>query len=401
VRSARVASLALAIAVVTFVRPALAHDPERAADLFREGRDALNAGDFDTACGKFSESESLDPRVGTLINLAICEEGRHKVAAAHRYWQQATDFARATSDPRTDYCTEQLTRMERRVPRLTIRLQGAAPPDTQVARDGVELGTSGLGLPLPVEVGHHVVTARAAHHAPHSYDVELPEAESLEIQVAPGELLIEPSAPAPSTAGAAEERSPGPLRSVAYATAGLGIVALGVGTAFGLHAISSGNTASAHCDGDACDATGASARLDEQSAGNAATWTLVTGAALLTTGVALRVLSPSEGERPYEQRNLGYVAGAAGLVAIGVGAFFGLRAIGAMNDSSSHCRGNYCDHVGAADRRDAITQGNVSTVALATGGVLLAGGVTLWLMAPKPTSSSSGQVTGVQLGGTW
>jgi hypothetical protein len=382
----------LGASLVTSARPALAHDPERAAALFKEGRDALEKGDYQTACGRFAESESLDPRVGTLINLALCEEGRHKLAAAHQYWQQATDFARATADPRTDYCVAQLTRLDPRVPRLTIKLDGTAPPDTVVTRDGIDFGASSLGLPLPVEVGPHRITARATGHTERGFDVDLPEGESIEMVVAPGPLSgpVVPAEPPRGSSEGSEPAATSSLRPVAYVVGGLGIVGLVVGTYFGVRAAQSAGDTSGHCDGDVCDATGISARHDEQLSGNAATIALVSGATLLTGGAALRVLTPSPAERPHVRRNLAYVLGGAGIVAVGVGAVLGGSAMSDMSSASNHCTGNVCDHAGAADRRDAVSAGNVSTMAFVTGGVLLGGGALLWLTAPRASASSTG-----------
>lgn len=390
---ARLLGLVVCGVLATIARPARAHDPERAAALFKEGRDALEKGDFETACGRFAESESMDPRVGTLINLALCEEQRHKLATAHRYWQQATDLARGTADPRGDYCAGQLARLAPRVPRLTIRLDGAAPPDTVVTRDGIDLGASSLGLLLPVEVGPHRIVARAQGHTERGYDVEVPEGESMEVVVAPGPLAgPSPATPSQTTTAAttsSETTDVTAYRPCAWVAGGLGLAGLAVGTFFGVRAVQSGSDASSHCNGDVCDAAGTSSRHDEQVFGNVATVALVSGATLVTAGAAIRVLTPSPDERPYVRRNLAYVVGAAGLVGVGVGAVMGARAMADMSAASSGCNGNVCDHAGAADRRDAIAAGDASTIAFVTGGVLLAGGAALWLTRPRGDSGGA------------
>jgi hypothetical protein len=405
-------TVGLSLGLATCAHPALARDPDQAAALFREGREAAGAGDYELACRRFAESESLDPRVGTLINLALCDEGRRKLAAAYRYWQQATDFARATSDERAGYCAEQLARIDLRVPRLTIRLEGDAPPDTTVTRDGVDFGASSLGVPLPVELGAHTVAARAPHRATREVPVDVPEGGNLEIAVGPGPQVSDPAAPPPAAAVGPEVRAtPGStsaLRTVAYLATGAGAVALAVGAVFGARAINAGNDASSHCEGDACDAAGAAARRNERSAGGLSTAALVTGGALITAGAAAFVLAPPPGpaQATHARRNLAYVLGGAGLVAGGVGAFFGVRAIDAKNASSRDCTGDVCGHVGAAERRDEIAAANVSTIALVTGGLLLGGGVVLWATAPEeaslavtPAASATGAA--MRLEGTW
>ncbi|WP_437786849.1 tetratricopeptide repeat protein [Sorangium sp. So ce1097] len=87
------------------------------------------------------------------------------------------------------------------------------------------------------------------------------------------------------------------------------------------------------------------------------------------------------------QRIAGLVVGGAGLVGAGVGVFFGVRAMVKLNESNTagHCHdGNICDDVGYEAREQAVTAGNVSTVVLIASGAVLAGGVALFLTAPRP-----------------
>src|SRR4051812_8772615 len=50
--------------------------------LFREGKHLLSAGKLDEACPKLEESQRLDPKPGTLINLAYCHERQGRAATA-------------------------------------------------------------------------------------------------------------------------------------------------------------------------------------------------------------------------------------------------------------------------------------------------------------------------------
>jgi hypothetical protein len=95
--------------------------------------------------------------------------------------------------------------------------------------------------------------------------------------------------------------------------------------------------------------------------------------------------APSSGA----QTTIGLVAGAAGIVAIGVGAVFGVMASSSWSSSQSECASpsDCSNHAQAVSDHDAAsTEATVSTVGFALGGALLAGGLVLWLTAPKDTS---------------
>jgi hypothetical protein len=158
---------------------------------------------------------------------------------------------------------------------------------------------------------------------------------------------------------------------------------------FGVRALDASGGAAGHCDGDYCDAAGASARRDEASAANVASIALLSGALLVTAGGALRVLSPSPEEARHVRRRLSYLSLGAGGVALAVGALFGVRAIAAGRDAAAGCVGDLCGHQGAAARRDEIGAGDASTAAFVVGGVLAAAGVVLWATEPRHTSPAS------------
>jgi hypothetical protein len=85
------------------------------------------------------------------------------------------------------------------------------------------------------------------------------------------------------------------------------------------------------------------------------------------------------------------VAG-AGVVALGVGVGFGVDSIVKHGDAQKACPGTTCPNAGGASLwSDAVSAGNVSTALFVAGGVALAGGVVLWLVAPR-TSPGTTQV---------
>jgi len=112
-----------------------------------------------------------------------------------------------------------------------------------------------------------------------------------------------------------------------------------------------------------------------------------------------------DGSRPeaahgtFPWRTVGLVAAGAGIVTLGVGSYFGLQAKSKNDQSnSSGCNGDTCTGSAAQIRRDAISAGNTSTVLFVAGGVLAAGGIVLWLVAPSSEGGSGVSVTPVALG---
>lgn len=92
------------------------------------------------------------------------------------------------------------------------------------------------------------------------------------------------------------------------------------------------------------------------------------------------------------QRIAAVAAGAAGVVGIGLGGIFGGLASSDWSSAKSACMGKPVScttgaGAGAADESSASSKATVSTVGFIAGGVLLAGGVVLFVTAPKASSS--------------
>jgi hypothetical protein len=90
------------------------------------------------------------------------------------------------------------------------------------------------------------------------------------------------------------------------------------------------------------------------------------------------------------------IAGGAGVVALGVGGVFALRAIGKNDESKDACDGNLCQPSGYEARSDARSAGNVATAASIVGIALAATGATLWFVgAPPADERDSGPTAAV------
>src|SRR5262245_9529459 len=102
-RGRRSLSVALTLALGLVAAGANADEPpapsttERADALFKEGKSLFEAGNFAEACGRFAESDALDPTVSTLGLLAGCHEQQGRLATAWKEYLETAKRADATS----------------------------------------------------------------------------------------------------------------------------------------------------------------------------------------------------------------------------------------------------------------------------------------------------------------
>lgn len=90
------------------------------------------------------------------------------------------------------------------------------------------------------------------------------------------------------------------------------------------------------------------------------------------------------------QRTAGLVVGGVGVVALGIGGYFGLSALGKKNDAEEQCPSNRCGDEDGVDLNDeAKSAATLSNVFVFGGAALAATGVVLYLTAPSPSAASA------------
>jgi hypothetical protein len=275
-------------------------DPPTAAELFHQGRAALEEKNYEVACPKFAESQRLDPHVGTLVSLAECEEAVGRLARARGHWQQAIDLARTLTDSRQSVAQERFDQIDRRVPRLILRSAPSTPAEIVVRKDDVEVARMNLDAPLPVEVGKHTVTVSSPGFEASTTEVVLGEGETKEVAISPGPALPTPPSLPPAaremTATPVPPHGTSPLRPIAVASGGVGVLGIGIGSVFGLEALAAKGQPAGECD-PTCNAAG-NARNAALLEGNASTVAFVAGGALVAAGVVMWLLAPSGRSSP-------------------------------------------------------------------------------------------------------
>src|SRR6185437_5005752 len=186
--------------------------PSRADQLFDEGRELMAKQDYAAACPKLEESQRLDPALGTLLNIGLCDEGLGKLATALAVWRQAEELARSSGETkRQATAAEHIAALEARVP--TVTLEVASPsPGQQIAIGGRALADSAWSQPQPIDPGDVAITSTAPDHTPFATTVTVHERDRAVVTV-----------PALAAAAPIAETEPAhPRRALAYGLAGGG-----------------------------------------------------------------------------------------------------------------------------------------------------------------------------------
>jgi hypothetical protein len=82
------------------------------------------------------------------------------------------------------------------------------------------------------------------------------------------------------------------------------------------------------------------------------------------------------------------VAGGAGVVALGVGAVFGIRALSLGGQSNAHCQNGLCDATGLSAFDDGKTSAGVADATLLAGAVVLGAAAVLFLTDDSPARAA-------------
>jgi len=206
-------------------------------------------GDLPTAERRFSESLKLDPAVGTLLNLAACEEKQGKLASALAHFTNAKAQLPA-DDFRVGFTTERITSLSARVAKIIIKLTAASMADARITKDGAVLAQTQIDSPLVVDPGApHVFVYEAPGLEPNRVEVTLKEGETQTIELGPRRAKPAPRPDetiVPPPAAAASEMSP--RRTWAWVTGGAALAGIATGTITGIMTISAANTYKDNCD---------------------------------------------------------------------------------------------------------------------------------------------------------
>ncbi|HXI60924.1 MAG TPA: hypothetical protein VNO55_32915 [Polyangia bacterium] len=200
-------------------------------------------------------------------------------------------------------CTLRLNDLKKVQPTLVFEVKTPAGTDIvslRVSMDSQFLTDHMDGTPLPIDPGPHAFIFEVAGQRPVTYQLMVREGEVARHErvvigepppAAPTVVAPLPAAPAPQQPTEVPSHGPGARRVIGLSAAGLGMVAVVVGTVSGLRARSAWSEAKTACNGDpshCSDVQAASAhRSTAVSDGNLSTVAFVAGGVLLAGGAFL------------------------------------------------------------------------------------------------------------------
>jgi hypothetical protein len=321
----RAASIGALLAAASFSHAARAEesDANKADALFRDAKSRMADKDYEHACPMFADSFKLDPTTGTLLALAICHERQGKLASAwHEYTDAAARSQKEGRDDREKAAREKAAALEPKLSRLTINVSADAHKANgfELTRNGRAVASSDIGKPVVVDGGEQSVEATAPGKQPWKTTVTLRDSEDEKVV----NVLPLNDVPAPVAAAAPD------------------------------------------------DETDTDADEDEETPP--------------TPKPPAKPAAPAEEPPRTDQRRAltalqgaGIATATGGVLALGVGSVFALRAMHKNSDSKSGCYGNLCDADATQTRLDARTDGNAATLGFIAGGVLTAAGAAMYI----------------------
>ncbi len=277
-----------------------------AESLFDDGRRLLAENRYAEACAKFTESERLDPAVGTLLNLGDCYEKMGKIATAWAIFKQTVAMAERGKQPaREKIASLRVTALEPKIPRLVVKVLHPEP-GLEVRRDGVLLGAAEWAPTSPSAVatdpGDHDLVASAPGKKPWTGKVTLAadgQTTTLEVPALETDDLAEraPLQPRHDTGASLEAVTTHDRdveRTLGIIIGSVGIVSILVGVPFGARAVTLNKDARGECPTNTtCQTNGASDASGAVFSGTLATVLFVAGGAVTTAGVVLYLSAPS------------------------------------------------------------------------------------------------------------
>lgn len=269
--------------------------------LFDQGVELLKAGDYGRACEKLESSQRIDPGIGTLLYLGDCYERLGRTASAWATFREAASKAEAAGESeRARVGGKRADALELRLSRVTIRMapENKEIPELVVLESGREMNRALWGTAVPVDPGELKVVVQAPGYESFQAMITIKEATSDNSLDIPPLVSLPQVAENEGAVGASDAARPedrggsGDARRLAgYILGGAGIVGIGVGSTFGVFALSKKTKYENRCEAG-CTEEGAKLSEEAVNAARVSTIGFIAGGVLLAGGIVLVVTSP-------------------------------------------------------------------------------------------------------------
>ena len=302
------AMIAAALPMLLFSASAFADDANiaRAQALFDQARVSFESENYSDACPKFEESKRIANGLGVTLYLAACDDALGKKATALLLYREAEGMARARGDAREQIAHQAVVDLDGKTARIRMHLSKASP-QAIVTDNGHVVGVDSRGF--AADPGWHRLAVTDAGRK-WQESVRVPEAGDdaappvLDVFVPAPDREAEPpkSDPLRSAALAPTRSAPtgSTQKAIGVGLAAAGAVSIGLGTYFGVHAISlrnESNDPGGGCDAsDQCDPHGQSLRSSALESATISTVLFAVGGAAVVGGVVLYVAAPTRSD---------------------------------------------------------------------------------------------------------
>jgi len=293
-------------------------DDATAKALFDQGKILFAEGKYGEACKKLEASFKMKELSGTGGLLGACYEKVGRLASAWSAYRDSAVMAEKQGNvERATASREKAAELFPKLAHVSIDVTAIAKiPKVKVTIDGAEQVLGGLGDPIPIDAGQHILEATAIDYTPSKQTIDIQDGENQKTSIPA--LVEDPTRRIAIEKRLADERQvAGRRKKIALGLATGGGVSLGVAATLVVLARSQWN----HAKDLGCDASGscvddAGKRAVDGAALKADIATYVGGGGLLLlgAGVFIYVTSP----KPHSETELRLLPsagpGTAGLV---------------------------------------------------------------------------------------
>jgi hypothetical protein len=291
-------------------------DKADAKTAYTEARVAAAAGRHADAVKAFKRSQDLDPNPQTQLEMAKSLQADGKLLEASKTLNEIINANPPVIWPVKSAAQKTLSELEPRIPWIQIKVIGPEQKLTSTTIDGKDVDAENE---MPWDPGEHVIAADADGYEPAEKTITLAEGahEVVELTLArtggarpagasggDTSTKITTGGSSGGSSGGGGDILSGPFFIPMVVGFGVGVVGLGMGTAFGVMALNSAAEAKEDCDGNTCPDTVRVRRARDAAilSGNVSTATFIIGGVGIAAGAAMLVLNLTSSPPPKKEQ---------------------------------------------------------------------------------------------------